>query len=71
MTTRMGFTHFTKQPVGDVAEQEVAYLVGVADGAMCGVMPGAKAVQDREGWSDEATVCYLNGVGDGIAGCTA
>ncbi len=43
----------------------------VADGKMSGVMPGAAAIQQREGWSDEATVCYLNGVGDGIAGCPA
>ena len=51
--------------------QSLAYAAGLVDGKMAGVMPGAAAVQQRAGYSDEETICYLNGVGDGIAGVAA
>jgi len=46
-----------------------AYEAGVRDGQMAGIQPSdLKFVQDFNEFDGEELVCYLNGVGDGIAG---
>ncbi len=51
------------------SEQERAYLLGFAEGSAFQTIAGAAAIQGRENFSDEATVCYLNGALDGKAKC--
>ena len=53
-------------------QQQQAYDAGVQDGLMTGVEPkDLKFVQDFNGYDGETLVCYLNGVGDGVAGISA
>jgi len=52
-------------------EQLRAYRLGTAVGMMIGreALQNPAQTQKTLEFSDEATVCYLNGVGDAMAGC--
>lgn len=45
-----------------------AYRNGLLDGQAFRAMPSAQVIQEVLGITDEEVVCYLNGIGDGIAG---
>jgi len=61
------------QPPADTPrEQARAYESGLQDGHMGITLRDVnpRTIQQRSGWSDESVVCYLNGVGDGLAART-
>lgn len=51
-----------------VMGEQKAYTMGKNDCQIYGQIPPAAMVQEWCKLSDEETVCYLNGVGDGLAG---
>lgn len=55
-----------------ITEQQKAYDAGVQDGALSGIQPSdLRFLQDVYDYDGETLVCYLNGVGDEIAGVAA
>lgn len=57
----------------EATQQQKAYDQGVKEGALGMHVPELTGlwVQESRGYDDESLVCYLNGVGDGLAGTSA